>query len=124
VLVRELHLTTARTRMRSTKLSPLPSLHESGELVCVCEPNLTAAQPVANGTPPSRASFPLRCASAIPTCARVLSSTRVHTCPMAVAIRATSLESSSSPLHAKPQLTVVEPKSRPKVAPFPAQTEA
>jgi hypothetical protein len=76
MLVREIHLTVARKRMRSNKLSPLPSLHESGELVRACEPNLTAAQPVAARTPPSRASFPPRRASAGPTSStRSLSST-------------------------------------------------
>jgi hypothetical protein len=43
VLVWELHLTAARSCMRSTKLSPLLSLLEFGEHVHACEPNLTAA---------------------------------------------------------------------------------
>jgi hypothetical protein len=64
VLVRELHLTAACTRMRSTKLLPLLSLHESSEHDHACEPNLTVAQTVTAGTPPSRASFPPRRASA------------------------------------------------------------
>jgi hypothetical protein len=76
VLVRELHLTAARSCMRSTKLSPLLPLLESGEHVRACEPNLTAAQPVAAGTPSSRASFPPRRASAGPTCVRVRSQAR------------------------------------------------
>jgi hypothetical protein len=67
VLVRELHLTAARLCLRSTKLSPLLSLLESGEHVRACELNLTAAQPIAAGTPSSRASFPPRRASAGPT---------------------------------------------------------
>jgi hypothetical protein len=50
VLIRELHLTATRSCMRSTKLSPLLSLLESVEHVHACEPNLTAAQPVAAGT--------------------------------------------------------------------------
>jgi hypothetical protein len=71
VLVRELRLTDARSCMRSTKLSPLLSLLESGEHVRACEPSLTAVQPVAAGTPSSRASFPPRRASARPTRVRV-----------------------------------------------------
>jgi hypothetical protein len=71
VLVRELHLTAARSCMRSTKLSPLLSWLESGEHVHACELNLTTAQPVATGTPSSRASFPPRRASARPTRVRV-----------------------------------------------------
>jgi hypothetical protein len=71
VLVRELHLTAARSCMRSTKLSPLLSLLESGEHIHACEPNLTAAHPVVTGTPSSRASFPPRCPSARPTRVRV-----------------------------------------------------
>jgi hypothetical protein len=62
--------------MRSTKLSPFLSLLESGEHIHACEPNLTAAQPVATGTPSSRASFPLRRASAGPTRVRVRSQAR------------------------------------------------
>jgi hypothetical protein len=71
VLVRELHLTAARSCMRSTKLSPLLSWLESGEHVHACELNLTTAQPVATETPSSRASFPPRRASAEPTRVRV-----------------------------------------------------
>jgi hypothetical protein len=51
VLVREIHLTAARLCRRSTKLSPLLSLLESSEHIHACEPNLTAAQPIAAGTP-------------------------------------------------------------------------
>jgi hypothetical protein len=76
VLVRELHLTAARSCMRSTKLSPLLPLLEFGEHVRACEPNLTAAQPIATGTPSSRASFPPRRASAGPTRVRVRSPAR------------------------------------------------
>jgi hypothetical protein len=76
VLIRELHLTATRSCMRSTKLSPLLSLLESVEHVHACEPNLTAAQPVAAGTPSSRASFPSRRASAGPTRVRVRSQAR------------------------------------------------
>jgi hypothetical protein len=76
VLVWELHLTAARSCMRSTKLSPLLSVLESGEHVRACEPNLTAAQPIAAGTPSSRASFPPRRASAGPTRVRVRSQAR------------------------------------------------
>jgi hypothetical protein len=76
VLVRELHLMAARSCMRSTKLSPLLSLLESGEHVRACEPNLAAAQPIAVGTPSLRASFPSRRASAGPTCVRVRSRAR------------------------------------------------
>jgi hypothetical protein len=76
VLVWELHLTAAHSCMRSTKLSPFLSLLESGEHIHACEPNLTAAQPVATGTPSSRASFPLRRASAGPTRVRVRSQAR------------------------------------------------
>jgi hypothetical protein len=78
VLVRELHLTTARSFMRSTKLSPLLSLLESGEHVCACEPSLIVAQPVTAGTLSSRASFPPRRASSRPTRVRVRS--RAHEC--------------------------------------------
>jgi hypothetical protein len=73
VLVRELHLTAARSCMHSTKLSPLLSLLEFGEHIHAFEPNLTAAQPVATGTPSSRASFLPRRASAGPTRERVCS---------------------------------------------------
>jgi hypothetical protein len=76
VLVRELRLTDARSCTSSTKLSPLLSLLESGEHSHACEPNLTAAHPVATGTPSSRASFPPRRASAGPTRVRVLSHAR------------------------------------------------
>jgi hypothetical protein len=71
VLVRELHLTAARSCMCSTKQSPLLSLLESGEHVHACEPNLTAAQPIAAGTLSSRASCPPRRVSAGPTRVRV-----------------------------------------------------
>jgi hypothetical protein len=76
VLDRELHLTTARSCMRSTKLSPLLSLPESGEHVLACEPNLTAAQPIAAGTLSSGASFLERRASTGPTRVRVRSQAR------------------------------------------------
>jgi hypothetical protein len=76
VLVLELHLTAARSCRRSTKLSPLLSLLESGECIHTCEPNLTAAHPVATGTPSSRASFPPRRASAGPTRVRVRTQAR------------------------------------------------
>jgi hypothetical protein len=76
VLVRELHLMAARSCMRSTKLSPLLSLLESGEHVHTCQPNLTVAQPVAAGTPSSRASLPSRCTSAGPNRALVRSRAR------------------------------------------------
>jgi hypothetical protein len=66
----------ARSCMRSTKLSPLLSLLESGEHIHAYEPNLTAAQPVATGTPLSRASFPPRRASAGPTRVRARSQAR------------------------------------------------
>jgi hypothetical protein len=69
VLVRELHLTAARSCMRSTKMTPLLSLLESGEHIHACEP-------VAAGTPSSRASFPPRRASAEPTRVRVRSQAR------------------------------------------------
>jgi hypothetical protein len=71
VLVRELHFTAACSCRRSTKLSPLLSLLEPGEHVHTCEPNLTATQPIAVGTPSSRASFLPRRASAGPTRVRV-----------------------------------------------------
>jgi hypothetical protein len=71
VLVREIHLTTAHMRLRLSRLSPLLSLHESGEHVLACEPNLTVAQPVMAGTPLSRASFLPRRTSARPNQARV-----------------------------------------------------
>jgi hypothetical protein len=51
-------------------------LLESGEHVRACEPNLTAAQPVATGTLSSRASFLPRRASAEPTRVRVRSQAR------------------------------------------------
>jgi hypothetical protein len=73
VLVWELHLTAARSCMRSTNLSPLFSLLESDEHVLACEPNLTAAQPIAAGTLLSRASFPPRRVSAGPTRVRIRS---------------------------------------------------
>jgi hypothetical protein len=76
MLVRELRLTDARSCMRSTKLSPLLSLLESVEHVRAYEPNLTAAQPVAAGTPSSRASFLPRRASVGPTRVRVRSQAR------------------------------------------------
>jgi hypothetical protein len=76
LLVWKLHLTAARSCMRSTKLSPLLSLLESSEHVRACEPNLTAAQPVAAGTLLSRASFLPRRASARPTRVRVRSQAR------------------------------------------------
>jgi hypothetical protein len=82
VLVRELRLTDARPCMSSTKLSPLLSLLESGEHVHACEPNLTVAQPVATGTPSSRASFPPRRASAGPTRVRVRSQARERIQPL------------------------------------------
>jgi hypothetical protein len=66
----------ARSCMRSTKLSPLLSLLESSEHVRTYEPNLTAAQPVAAGTPSSRAPFPPRRASAGPTRVHVRSQAR------------------------------------------------
>jgi hypothetical protein len=75
VLVWELHLTTARSYMRSTKLSPLLSLLESGEHVRACGSNLTA-QPVVAGTLLSRATFPPRRASTGPTRVRVRSQAR------------------------------------------------
>jgi hypothetical protein len=76
MLVLELHLMDARSCMRSTKLSPLLSVLESGEHVYACELNLTAAQPIAALTPSSRASFPSRRASAGPTRVRVRSQAR------------------------------------------------
>jgi hypothetical protein len=76
VLIWELHLTAACSCMRSTKLSPLLSLLEPGEHVRACEPNLTAAQPIAAGTQLSRASFPSRRVSAGPTRVRVCSQAR------------------------------------------------
>jgi hypothetical protein len=76
VLVWELHLTAARLCMRSTKLSPLLSLPESGEHVRACEPNLAATQPVTAGTLSSRASFLPRRTSAGPTRVHVRSQAR------------------------------------------------